>query len=98
VNEDTNILKFTCLYIEEIYDTKNKMDYVIYRGIIMTDNTALYEVDLVFSIPSTDTKDPLEFDYEKSTIVNIYNNYGISVPYPEIHTMGNALTLAFFNP
>lgn len=61
INEDTNIIEFEPLYIGELYDITDKMDYVIYRGIIMTDNTALYEVDLVFSIPSDDLFDPLEF-------------------------------------
>lgn len=82
VNENTKILEFMPLYIGELYDITDKMDYVIYRGIIMTDNTALYEVDLIFSIPSDDLLDPLEFHPELCAIVNIYNNYGSAVPYP----------------
>jgi hypothetical protein len=45
----------------EYYNADEKMDIVIYRGMLLTDNTAMYEVDLTFSIPSTDKLDPLEF-------------------------------------
>lgn len=63
----------------------------------MTDNTALYEIDLYFSISDSDKTDPLEFEYTKCKVVNIYNNYGLSVPYPEMHIYGNALAVAYWN-
>lgn len=49
VNEDTRLLKMKMVDIrEKIEDTKDK---VIFRIIVMTDNTALYEMELKFVIP-----------------------------------------------
>jgi len=95
VNEETRLLK---LKIVEIYEeTTAKIDMVVYRVIVMTDNTALYEMELVFTISATDLLDPLELDFTKSEIINVYNNYGISEPYPHIEVYNNAVALNYYN-
>lgn len=64
----------------------------------MFDNTAIYEIDLYFKVSISGNSKPMDFQEKMSKIVAIYNNYGVSIPYPQIHTGGGALGIAFFNP
>jgi hypothetical protein len=64
----------------------------------MTDNTALYEIEFWFMLNEQDVKLPSTLEYSKSEIINVYNNYGIAIPYPLIDLYGNALTIFYYNP
>jgi len=45
------------MFIEE--NGEGSTEYVYYTGMLMTDNTAVYETEFVFSISKTDVDDPL---------------------------------------
>lgn len=57
MNEDTRILKLHNVSVLE--RVIGKMDYIDYTFIIMTDNTALYEVSLVFEVSTEHILEPL---------------------------------------
>lgn len=57
MNKDTHILKYLTMYIEEEPDDKE--DITLYHGLIMTDNTATYQLELLFEVPKTHKADPL---------------------------------------
>lgn len=57
MNEETRILKIYNISVME--RVIGKMDYIDYTFIIMTDNTALYEVSLVFEVSTEHILDPL---------------------------------------
>lgn len=56
-----------------------------YRVLIMTDNTAMYEVKLSFNVFKSSNGKPNEFDPNGSVITAIFNNYGGAKPYNVVH-------------
>lgn len=68
--------------IHEEHDSLDKLDIVKYHGFLLTDNTAMYKVELVFTRSSSDSEKPLLFSPVRTKITEIFNNYGTNVAYP----------------
>lgn len=43
----------------------------------MTDNTALYEISLKFDMSIVTLEDPTIYNEKKSSIKQVFNNYGV---------------------
>lgn len=97
VTEDTKLKKIKIIDIEEDYDPKKQTDQVIYSVLIMTSDTAMYMCEFVFDSDDSDYSLPTSFDYSKSSIYQIYNNYGYHVAYPQVHVLSNVLAVAYYN-
>lgn len=68
--------------IHEEHDIVDSIDIVKYHGFLLTDNTAMYKIELVFTRNSSDSEKPLIFSPTRTKITEIFNNYGINVAYP----------------
>lgn len=95
VNDDTQIKKIKFVDMLE-YSTTQK-DNVIYRVIVMTDNTAMYEMALEFTLSNSNELAISAFSTSNSEIINVYNNYGSAEMFPNIEVYENTLSVAYLN-
>lgn len=58
VNSSTTLLDIEIVGMTEYSDVKTNTDYIVYKTLILTSNTASYEVDFTFSYSKTSTSDP----------------------------------------
>lgn len=55
----------------------------------------MYEAEFHFKVSTTAVKDPTTIDSGRSTIINVYNNYGATRPVPFIDVYYNTVVAAF---